>query len=109
MLASHDYGAVFWKNVRGKFRPITGDQNRVISAGLLTPGASDLIGIKRVTITPEMVGQTIAVFAAVEVKTAVGDVKPEQENFIEKVKKYGGLAGVARSPDDLAKILRYTS
>ncbi len=40
----------------------------------LCVGSSDLIGFKSMTITPEMVGQKIAVFTALEVKTEKGKV-----------------------------------
>jgi hypothetical protein len=51
-----------------------------------------------------MVGDTIAVFTAVEVKKNTRPT-PEQVAFIEQVNKAGGLAGIARSDDDLTKIL----
>jgi ribosomal protein S19 len=35
----------------------------------LCKGSADLIGWKRVTVTPEMVGSTVAVFTSIEVKT----------------------------------------
>jgi ribosomal protein S19 len=50
-----------------------------------------LIGYRKVTVTPEMVGQEIAQFAAVEVKTARGRVRPEQQRFIEHVRGAGGV------------------
>lgn len=63
----------------------------------LCNGGSDLIGWSTVTITPEMVGRTVAIFSAVECKAAGGRVSEEQANFIEQVRKAGGIAGVARS------------
>lgn len=73
----------------------------------LHAGASDLIGFRSVTITPDMVGQTVAVFAAVEVKAPGGKhpVSDEQRTFIEAVTRAGGLAGVARSPEQARLIL----
>lgn len=59
-------------------------------------GSSDLIGWTSVTITPEMVGHKVAVFTAVEVKTATGQPTQEQTNFIEQVRAAGGIAGIAR-------------
>ncbi|MGI4886121.1 MAG: VRR-NUC domain-containing protein [Janthinobacterium lividum] len=96
-------GAVTWKNVRGKFRSFDG--KRIVAAGLLTAGASDLIGFVPVTITPEMVGQTVAVFLALEVKTDLGIASREQQDFIAFVTKNGGYAGVARSPEQAEKII----
>lgn len=73
--------------------------------GQVVRGPSDLIGWRTITITPDMVGRQIAVFAAVEVKDCAVPT-PEQERFIAEVQQAGGLAGVARSVDDARTILR---
>jgi hypothetical protein len=52
-----------------------------------------------------MVGQDLAVFAAVEVKTPKGRVKAEQQQFIDHINSAGGIAGIARSVDDAKDIL----
>jgi hypothetical protein len=52
-----------------------------------------------------MVGQEIAQFAAVEVKSARGRVRPEQQQFIEHIRNAGGIAGIARSVDEAKTIL----
>lgn len=71
----------------------------------MAKGSSDLIGLRKVTITPDMVGQEIGVFCAVEVKSAKGRPTSEQKQFIACVQKFGGLAGVARSVDEAASII----
>ena len=68
---------------------------RPLHAGLCV-GSSDLIGWKTVTITPDMVGQQVAIFVAAEVKTATGRLTGEQSNFLTKVRDAGGLAVVIR-------------
>lgn len=73
--------------------------------GVGNPGGSDLIGYRRVTVTPEMVGQSLAVFAAVEVKTPRGRIKPEQQQFVDHIRGAGGIAGIARSVDEAKNIL----
>ena len=73
--------------------------------GVGSPGGSDLIGYRRVTVTPEMCGQEIAVFAAVEVKTGRGRATAEQKAFIEHIRNAGGIAGIARSVDEAKNIL----
>ena len=98
------HGARLFKNVRGTF--LTLDGTRKVAAGLRADGASDLIGMIRVKVTPEMVGTTIAVFAAIECKTATGQVKPHQEKFVNFVRKMGGFAGIARNVEDAKRILR---
>jgi len=91
------------------FRNNTGtlrDQNgRPVQFGLCK-GSADLIGWKRVTITPEMVGTQVAVFLSIEVKTATGRLRPEQQQWLDAVQAAGGIAGVARSVEDAATLLR---
>lgn len=77
---------------------------RPLHAGLCV-GSSDLIGWRTVTITPEMVGQRVAVFTAIESKSLRGRAKEEQENFIGAVRRAGGIAGIARTVEEAQKIL----
>jgi len=90
------------------FRNNTGtlrDQHgRPVSFGLAR-GSADLIGWRTVTITPEMVGQQVAVFTSIEVKTPTGRVKPEQQQWLDAVQAAGGIAGVARSVEDAEQLL----
>jgi len=63
----------------------------------LCVGSSDRVGWRPVVITPEMVGQTIAQFAAIEVKTPAYDrLSDEQRNFLQAVVRAGGAAFIAR-------------
>ena len=41
----------------------------------------------------------------IEVKNETGKVRPEQEKFIEQMKKRGALAGVARSVEEAMEIV----
>ena len=92
-----------WRNNSGSLPdPRTG---RYVQFGVGNPGGSDLIGYRKVTVTEEMVGQDLAVFAAVEVKTPKGRVKAEQQQFIDHINSAGGIAGIARSVDDAKDIL----
>lgn len=85
------------------FRNNTGtlrDQHgRPVTFGLCK-GSADLIGWKRVTVTPDMVGSTVAVFLSIEVKTPSGRLRPEQQQWLDAVQAAGGIAGVARSVED---------
>lgn len=76
---------------------------RPLHAGLCT-GSSDVIGWRTVTVTPDMIGQHIALFAAIEAKVRARTTK-EQRNFIAAVCAAGGLAGVARSVEEAKAIL----
>lgn len=63
----------------------------------LCKGSSDIIGITPVTITPDMVGKTLGIFTAVEVKKSRSGYKASdtQRRFIDMVIRNGGIAGVA--------------
>lgn len=117
LAASRAGGTIFRQNVgmgwTGKATrdSKTGDvlirQGRPLHAGLIK-GSSDLIGWMPVTITPDMVGATIAVFTAIEVKQPGGRSTPEQRTFIRNLQSAGGRAGVARSVDEALAILQGT-
>ena len=75
--------------------------------------SSDLIGITRVTITPDMVGQTVGIFTAVEVKKEAWNPNKKldkrekaQKAFIDWVLSLGGYAGFANDIDNLNEIIR---
>lgn len=74
-------------------------QGRPVTFGL-AKGSADLIGWTTRTITPDMVGQRIAVFTSIEVKTLTGRVSPEQQAWLAAVQAAGGIAGIARSVED---------
>ena len=77
---------------------------RPLHAGLCE-GSSDLIGWRTVEVTPDMVGQRVAVFTAIEVKTETGRPTPEQLKFLDAVRNAGGIACVARSVEDAERAL----
>lgn len=79
-------------------------QGRILHAGLCK-GSSDLIGLHTVTVTPQMVGKQVAIFTAVEVKTASGRASEEQINFINMVNKNGGIGFIARDENEAALLL----
>ena len=85
------------------FRNNTGtlrDQHgRPVTFGL-AKGSADLIGWTTRTITPDMVGQQVAVFTSIEVKTPTGRISPEQQAWLQAVQAAGGIAGIARSVED---------
>lgn len=68
-------------------------------------GMSDGCGLVPVTVTPDMVGQRVAIFLAIEDKQGTGRLTPEQAAFIKAIRALGGRAGVARSDDDVAAII----
>ena len=72
----------------------------------LAKGSSDLIGFKTIKVTPEMIGQDLAVFTSIEVKTNSGQLSKYQHNWLQAVKKAGGIVGVARNVKDALNILK---
>lgn len=76
---------------------------RLVNVGF--EGLSDLAGYTPVTITQDMVGQTVAVLSCVEVKAGKDRPTPKQLQVIDVVKRAGGRAGIARSVDDALSIV----
>lgn len=87
--------------------------NSIIQKGIIKfgfgQGSSDLIGIKEVLITPEMVGQKIGQFVALETKKPnhKTDKKrlEQQTNFINMIKSKGGLAGFVEDLSQAERII----
>jgi len=96
---SHGDTKVF-RNNTGTLRDQHG---RPVQFGLCK-GSADLIGWRTVTVTPEMVGQQVAVFTSIEVKTPTGRLRPEQQQWLDAVQAAGGIAGVARSVEDAQRL-----
>jgi ribosomal protein S19 len=95
MLGACKIGFRLWRNNRGMF--LTLDGKRKVRAGLEADKSGDLIGLLQVTITPEMVGRTLAVFSSIEVKpdgwkAPKNQHERDQAEFVGKVKKMGGFA-----------------
>ena len=110
-------GVDLWRNNSGSFQDSTG---RWIRYGLCNDSktlnkmvaSSDYIGITPVTITPDMVGQVIGVFTAIETKPTGWHLIPSddrglaQQKFHDIVKKAGGFAGFATWVKDFRNIIK---
>lgn len=108
---------LMWRNNVGACEDKSG---RVIRYGLANDSkalngifkSSDLIGITPIFITPDMVGEFVGVFTAIESKregwhmTPSDDRAKAQLTFHDAVRQYGGYAGFATSPSDVARITR---
>lgn len=97
LVAMSQAGALPWRNQVGVYRPI-GDPNSVIKIG--TPGMADIISVVPVTITPDMVGKTIGVAVATEVKTATGKQRQAQKLWELAFTKRKGIYLIARSASE---------
>lgn len=100
-LLGHGNRVRLFRNNTGRLQTRTGTY---VTYGLCV-GSSDLIGWKSVEITPQMIGQHIAVFVAIEVKSLKGGVRVQQENFLRAVNKAGGVAGIARTLEEACQLL----
>ena len=94
-------GARLFRNNIGTFKSESGWHQY----GLANPGGSDLIGWTPRKITPDMVGQTLAIFTAVEVKSEEGRLTKHQRSFIEAVQQSGGIAVCARSIEQAVRVV----
>lgn len=90
-LALNDIAVVFRANV-GTFR--TGD-GRTVNTGL-PKGFSDLFGFRK----------SDGRMFFIEVKNETGRTSAEQKHFIQTMKNYGAIAGVARSAEDAVNIVK---
>lgn len=71
----------------------------------LVVGSGDLVGWKRVLITPDMIGQHLAQFLSAEIKGDRGRRRPEQDTWRTVVNAAGGRAGVVRSVEDALELV----
>lgn len=106
MLALSENGCTVWRNETagawmGKQIHRDGGQVTLTNARMMTfglcRGSADLIGIHHGT------GR----FIAIEVKTTKGRPTKEQLRFIEAVRNAGGIAGIARSPEEALDLIRH--
>jgi len=83
------------------------ESGNIIRFGLANPGGSDLIGWTPTIVTEDMVGKRIAIFVSVEVKKSPRQ-KPTQAqaDFLDAVKKAGGIALVACSVEEVLTALK---
>lgn len=126
-LAASKLGYVLWRNNRGKYYGygivraaikllIAGNwkaaletltRARPVDCGVGPDGAGDLIGYLPVTITPDMIGQTVAVFTSIECKAPGArtgkDHLQRQQDFADRVNERGGIAAIIDSPDQLPR------
>lgn len=116
-LAATQYGFSLWRNnVGAAYRSKLGPKGVIwlkdgsvhikfpilVKFGL-HEGSSDLIGFRRMTVTPEMVGQTLPIFAGVECKTKGGKESKQQKNWKLFLLKERAISIIARSAEDLGQ------
>lgn len=101
LLEASKLGVTLFRNNTGRLPDATG---RWVQYGLAV-GSPDLVGWQSVTIGPEHLGRTLAVFVGVEVKQPNGQPSPAQRAFLAALQRAGARCGIARSLDDLSTIV----
>jgi len=71
-----------------------------VSNGMGKHGIPDHVCCVPVTITDDMVGQTIGVFVGIEAKTSVGKLSKHQERRLEEITNAGGIVEVVYGTDE---------
>lgn len=89
--ALSENGCVIFRINVGKGRTFDG---RYFDTGVPV-GFSDLFGVRQ--------SDGKAIF--IEVKTKTGRIRPEQKNFIEKMRRSGTVAGICRSTEDAIRLI----
>lgn len=115
-IQARHYDCLLLRNNSGACTDNTG---RLVRYGLghVSPNqqikSSDLIGFTKKVITPDMVGETVAIFTAFEVKKEAWDCNKKlddheikQNNFLQWVTANGGIASFINKIDKLAEIFR---
>lgn len=117
---AREYRARVYRNNSGALlnpdtgRPVRFGLGNTSKKALETYRTGDYVGFTPITITPEMVGQTLAVFTNIECKAP--DFKEklhynpkqrecQQDNFNKLVRHHGGIAGFACKWQDVDKMM----
>lgn len=102
LLALSRPDSLAWKQTVGAFRDMHNPQ-RIVKVGV--PGLSDIMCVQAVTITPDMVGKTVGVAVAHEVKTPTGSQRDTQKRWQAAFEKRGGIYLISRSPDQAVSLM----
>lgn len=95
-----------WRNQTGMF--LTMDGKRPVRVG--NPGAPDSLGVVRVTITPDMVGQSVGVAIGPEFKLPfTGRQSQAQKNWQSAFEARGGRYALIRSADEMVDFINSVS
>ena len=96
-------GVRVWRNARGLVDLAGGGK---LKFGLGPNGSADVLGWKRIIITPAMVGKEIAVFVSIETKGGDTATRENQLKWCDLVQNEGGIALFARSAAEAEAILK---
>ena len=71
----------------------------------LTTGSPDLVGWQSLVVDESMVGERIAVFVGMEIKTDTGELRDDQKKFLAALDVAGGVSCVVRSVERAVEVL----
>ena len=95
-------GVVAWRTNVGAVSADHKGKRRFVRFGF--PGLSDIIGWRQEEVDSlPPVRRFRARFVAIEIKSARGQLTPQQQGFLDLVNKTGGIAFVARSCEEIAE------
>ena len=75
------------------------DPSKIVRVG--QPGLPDTMMLVATEITPDMVGKTVPIAVAAEIKTARGRQSDAQRNWQRAFEARGGVYQLVRSPDEM--------
>lgn len=101
MLSAHCKDVVHFRNHTGALKD---NRGRMVRFGL-GAGSPDIVGWKAIEITPDMVGQRVAVFVGIEIKIPGEQPRPDQNFWLSRLNAAGGIAGVAHSEYEAIDLL----
>lgn len=76
-----------------------------VAYGVGPNGSADWLGWKTVRITQDMVGKSLAVFVSIEAKAPGERAEDDQEQWAERVRAAGGIAGIAHSDKEAIHLI----
>ena len=82
----------------GVFRAMN-DPDRIVKVG--SPGVADTLVMVKTVITEDMVGKTVAVPLAAEIKTKDGQQSQAQRDWQRSFEARGGVYRVVRTPEEM--------
>lgn len=86
----------------GCFRSMD-DPTKMVRVG--QPGLPDTMLLVATEITPDMIGKTVAVAVAAEIKTAKGRQSDAQARWQAAFEQRGGIYALIRSPDEMTALV----
>jgi len=89
----------------GKFRSLYG--NQIIEG--FPQGFPDYVGYRSVVVTEDMVGQTVAIFAAAEIKAKTDTRTEQQRKWADKLREAGALYACVTPATIQTTIAEWTS